>query len=95
MCISRKRALHKSGSGKKEKKENVKESSRDSVCIPLQGWQLDCVSASERVITGTQHKTGPLSILPANHRLHVKDRLWRLSHEPWASETKHSLTEQL
>lgn len=73
----------------------MKESSRDSVCIFLYGWQLDCVSASECVITGTQHKAGPQSILLANHRLYVKDRLWRLSHEPWASETKHRLTEQL
>lgn len=62
----------------------MKESSRDGVCVPLQGWQLDCVRPSERVISGTQHKAGSTSILPANHRLYVKDKLWRLSHEPWA-----------
>ncbi|CAJ1078613.1 unnamed protein product [Xyrichtys novacula] len=93
VCISRQTDEHKRSRDKK--KEGVKESSRGSVCVPLVGQQLDRVSSSEHVIASAQHKAGRLSVLRANRRLYVKDRLWRLIREPWASETKHELTEQL
>ncbi|CAB1424979.1 unnamed protein product [Pleuronectes platessa] len=63
--------------------------------VSRRGWQLDCVSTSEHVIARAKHKAGQLTILPANRCLYVKDRLWSLSHAPWALKTKHRLTGQL
>lgn len=63
------------GEAWRDEERQEKESERAGACVLLSGVQLHRVSASECVIARTQHKAGPRSVLLANRRLWVKDRL--------------------